>query len=380
MRPPSPGAGLGVLGCFGLNTNGRLTYGLAGALFVGAWSAAAHQQVHEVWRTRGMSPGSALLRLTLIGLLGSVICFVVMGLGLGLGATIYGARTGWASTLPLPMEDIALGQGRTVLAYAVAGILGISVGLFLNQIWATIALALITVAYVPLTGALLNRATPLVDLLPWGPFGSLRATLTGNGAIFGADPHQGRMVTLATAQLTLLAWLVVGSALALAATGAIRITRQRWSLVAIPVSLACAAGIATFLPPAMKGNVPWQWTPTWREAVRTHQDSRSVVARWGQWTAAEDTRSPTLLLPDGTDRALGASEALRRPGPTTVQPESSMMGPSDIWLEKTFATPLTSGNVVLRGARFQFRLRRTESGWRIASIEGPMLELAVRPR
>lgn len=375
-RPP-----LGLAGTLALNTDGTLTYGLAGSALLTALVVSGYNSLADVWHTRGDGLferlGTALGFVVPLAILTRLVAIA----GVEAGGVVDGLRRGWrwGSLVPLPASDLLSGQCRQIVAYLIAGVFGAIVALAArNQIAAVAVVLAATVPYIPFVGALANRIGPALDAFPWAPFGALRGALTGNGGIFGNDPEHIRMVSATPATLALVGWLVVGVAWFFL-SGSVRGDKMiLMYAVPMPAALAVVVAASLTLPPAMADNVPWRWTPQWRHARDQGQDSRQVAQRWADLTAAKDARASRLFVtgePSAVDPDI--AEVLGAASSVEAEPESDMVSPEYVRLNMTFDPVRRSGNVVIDAAQLQVRLRAVGSGWRISRVEGPFVHVEV---
>jgi hypothetical protein len=378
-RPP-----LGLLGSLALNTDGNLTYGLGGAALLAGLAVAGYDELADVWHAYGVGAFERFVRALVYALPLAIVARVTAIAGVLTGGAIDGARRGWrwGSLVPIDFGDFATGELRLLLAYLAIAALGSMVALACRSQVVTAAVILAgTAVYVPFVGALANRAGPVLGVLPWAPFGALRGALTGNGAIFGVDTNQMRIVEPLPAALAFVGWFAVLAAwyLMRPALGSADRTVLMYA-VPVPAALAvaCVAGLA--LPAAMEGHVPWRWSPQWREATASGQDSRQVSQRWAKLTAqGSDTAGLFVSAAAAADIPGDVATVLRDADSVTVSSESSMLTPEYTQLEIEFRPVRRSGNLVIDRAQLQLHLKQVGSGWRIIRVEGPFVRVEAAP-
>lgn len=378
-RPP-----LGLVGSVALNTDGSLTYGLAGSALLTGLVVAGYNDLADLWHARGIGLFERLVRTLLYSVPIAAAVRLVAVAGILVGGAIDGARRGWrwGSLVPVDRSEMLTGQARVLIAYLVIAAFGSLVALVCRSqaVTASVVLAM-TAVYVPFVGAIANRAGPVLDVLPWLPFGAVRGAVSGNGAILGTDPTQARVVETLPASLVFIGWLVAVAAWYLlrpaAGTG-----DRAWVMYAVPVpaslALVCVAGLA--LPAAMDGHVPWRWSPEWRHAKAEGQDSRQVSELWAERAGHQADITP-LFVSAAAARAVpdDARTVLRNGNHVTVAPESSMLSPEYTRVTVEFHPARRSGTLLIDRAQFQLRLKQVGKTWRIVRVEGPFVRVQAAP-
>jgi hypothetical protein len=383
---PATHAPFGVLGSLLLSTDSNLTYGLAAALFVGIGVGSSYSLLGEIWHTHGVGTGSRTTAAIATAMLGAIGCRIAVVAGMMVGGAIDGIRRQfrWGSLVPESTSAILRGQLRVTACYLVAAALGCLLALAIRHAVATTVIGVcLTLPYIPLIGALANRAPRILGALPWAPFGALRGLVSGNGAIFGDDPSLFRAIAAATAASVLAGWLTVLVVAAFRTPGAFGRERERiQAALLLAAAVACAAVVGGVLPRAIGGSIPWQWRPSWRDASAQGWDSRQVAVRWAE-TVHDQPGSPVNEF-FASRRAQAAVspdvlEAVRAGSAFTPEPMSRMRGPGQDSLEFAIVPSLRSGNVIVDGAGLQLGFRLVSGHWLIDSVSGPFIHAGTRP-
>jgi hypothetical protein len=374
---------LGLVGTLALNTDGVLTYGLAGSALMSAVVVSGYNSLRDLWHVSGSGLYERLSRALLFAVPVALVARAAAVTGVEAGGAVDGLRRGWqwGSVVPVRGTDLMAAQGRQMLAYLIAAAFGALVGLAARSQMVAITVVLATtVPFTPLVGALANRVGPVLDVFPWTPFGALRGALTTNGAIFGQDPDQLRLVSTPAASAVLVVWFTATVAWYLLGTSVRSDRAVLMYVVPLPAAVALVALTAILLPPAMAGHVPWRWAPDWRDAKERGEDSRQVAQRWADLTRADDANAQSLFAVSAPAQVgQDVIEVLTAAQRITVQPESEMFKPDYVRVELTFDPVRRSGNLLLDKAQLQIQLRRVGSDWRIVRVEGPYVHVRVAP-
>ncbi|WP_019874439.1 hypothetical protein [Sporichthya polymorpha] len=376
-----PGVGGSVVSTVSAN----LTYGLLGAMFAGLVAAAGHEVVADAWHSSG------------VGIRQRVASCIWLAASLGIAAralTVFAVAIGglfdglrrklhWGSTVPIDHGQLLQAQARLLGCYILAAVLGALLALAIRSFTASIlTVAAMSALYLPVTGALAERASSLLEVLPWLPFGSLRGTLTGNGGIFGARGVEPSRISTESALLLFVVWLLALAALAIRSG----VSGDGVRILAGASPIAAGVGVAVFaglvIPKAIADDVPWQWRPAWRHAHDAGWDSRQVASRWAELTKeGRADQTEELFAPSFEASAAppDAAEVLRLATSIEVEPTSSMLFPTITNLWVRFASPFQTGNVRATGASFQIVFEQVGERWLIQAIAGPTLEATIAP-
>lgn len=370
--------GSGAIAALKLSTEANLTYGPALAMVLGALIARADVRVGDVFHVSGHPPARRFSYSLQLAAAYAVPVRVVTVAGLLFGGAIHPASAATALAGGVLTGAFVLGQARLLAAYVVAAAMGTLIG------WAGRSAAtalgwvgLATVPYTPFFGSLANRAPHLLDVLPYGPFGALRAALSGNGGVFGDDPSHARPEHPGIALVVLAGWLVV---IALPSILRGRAAPLRVAGRALPVagSLTVAAVMGAAAPSALADGIPWRWQPSWRHAEAAGWDSRQVTLRWiGDVRAG---RSDATLFADPAYATTVDPEvlaAVKAAGTVSVPAESELRTPDVTVVSLVFTPPLASGNVEVTRAELQLGFTLTDGRWLIAGIAGPQVAARV---
>jgi hypothetical protein len=360
-------------------TEANLTYGPAIAMILGALMARADVRLADVFHAAGHRPSARFSYSLQNAAVFAVATRAVTLLGLIVGGIIQSSSS--PGDLPTSSAgQFALGQSRILAMYVLAASLGALVGWGARSTAAALGFACVaTLPYTAFFGALANRAHHVLDILPYGPFGALRATLSGNGGVFGNDSTQARFVDVQVAFVVLICWMF-----ALAVPSVLRgrsaPVRVLGPAIPVVVSAVVAAVIGAAAPTALAKSIPWQWQPSWRHAHDSGWDSRQVTLRWiSALRGNPGPRLDDLYASPAAGMTVDPEivAAVKAATSTAVQPQSKMRAPESIVVSLAFAPPLSSGNVEVSGAELQLGFELTNGRWLITHVEGPHVAARV---
>jgi hypothetical protein len=234
-----------------------------------------------------------------------------------------------------------------------------------RRIPAVVLASAIVVPYLPVVGALTNRAPRILDSYPYGPFGALRGALTTNGGILGDDPAHFRTITALAAGVVLFAWLALGFLVSAIPTGAVTLRPS------LPLIGRCVAGVATaaligaIVPKAVGGSQGW--------------DSRQVAAKWiaAERSGVGSARyvAPPYRQDDVPPSALSAIEGSTA---TRIEPISRMRGPYRVRALLLVNPPRQSGaNLLVDAAEIQLTMAFVDGRWLVRSVGEAAIHIVV---
>ena len=373
---PSTSTPRGVLGSIVLGADTSYTWGLALAVLAGVAIGTTAARMWDQGHVAGIDPVDHLSMVAGLAMIMGLLARVVTMFAAGSGGLVEVLRRGgnvmWPSEVELSMTSLLSGQARIALASVLAATGGAILGMVVRRRSAGIGVSLVLCGlYLPIVGAVTNRAPALLDLLVWLPFGALRAVLTGNGAIFGDDTTHLRPVSSATAAMALIAWGIVGSTVLWR-----RVRRAKhgdwrsWAAFAPPLVLAGLIGWG--LPRLVGDQIPWQWSPEWRHAEATGWSSPQVAERWVEALRTHDSSGLAELGPAAhADPAL--IEVFASATGVDVESANEMFAPDRVVVRLTFDPPVFTGNVVVDEAGFQLWLAEDSGRWLIQEVMGPVV-------
>ncbi len=354
-------------------TEANLTYGPAIAMILGALMARADVRLGDVFHAAGHRPSARFsYSLQNAAIFALATRAATVG-GLVVGGIVQSSST--AGDLPkLSARTLAVGQVRIAAMYVLAAALGALAGWAARSTAASLGfVCAVTLPYTEFFGALANRARHVLDILPYAPFGALRATFSGNGGVFGDNSSHARYVDVHVAVVVLICWL-----LALAVPSMLRgrsaPLRALGPAVPVVASAVVAAVIGAAAPRALAASIPWQWQPSWRHAHDAGWDSRQVTLRWISALRGDaGSRLGDLYASPapGTTVDPEIVAAVTAATSTAVRPQSRMRSPEVVVVSFAFAPPLSSGNVEVSGAELQLWFALTNGRWLITRVEGP---------
>jgi hypothetical protein len=379
---PTNAAPTGVLGAIVLTSDSNYTYGLALCLGIGLLVGMSYQVLSDVWHTAGVSRPHLVCKVLVASALSALLSRLVVVGAIASGGLVDGVRRGlqWNASTPGLTDGFVKTQARDLGAYVLVAVMGGLVAVAARRrIPAVVLASAIVVPYLPVVGALTNRAPRILDSYPYGPFGALRGALTTNGGILGDDPAHFRTITALAAGVVLFAWLALGFLVSAIPTGAVTLRPS------LPLIGRCVAGVATaaligaIVPKAVGGSVPWQWQPNWRHATSQGWDSRQVAAKWiaAERSGVGSARyvAPPYRQDDVPPSALSAIEGSTA---TRIEPISRMRGPYRVRALLLVNPPRQSGaNLLVDAAEIQLTMAFVDGRWLVRSVGEAAIHIVV---
>ena len=376
LRLGIDGAPQGVWSSLLENAEGNLTYGLAGAVLLGTVTASGIVQLDQWLHSVGIDPPIRITLALLGGVFSGLLIRVAIVVTEMTGGVIKDVGAAARPGLPMPAASgLAQGQVRILVVSGLCGLLGAGISVMVRRSLAGLGVsAALVVIYVPFVGAAANRVPGVLNVLPYLPFGSLRAALTGNGGIFGDDPIQARFLGAFPGallySLDLLLAIGIGYLLTIRVSFAVS-ARMLVPATALVLGAGTAAAAGAILPAALSGEVPWQWQPQWRSAHSAGWSSDAVAVRWAHQVATGGVGKDLFASPVD---ALAASRMdlapLRTPG-STARTQFLDGGGLGVRLLVTLSPAVVSGNVSVREIDYQLTFRVVHGRYLIDGITPP---------
>jgi hypothetical protein len=370
---------LGLLGVLTLAADANLTYGAGLALVAAATASTRVLRLDDVLHARGVLPSDRLLLACFSGCFAAItlrLVALVAGALAGIVQSVW--RAGHLIVAPPgagSVSSIISGQGRVAVFYLLAGLLGALIALALRSLVASVITSIALVAlYFPAMGAVAQRAPKLIDVLPWLPFGALRALLSSNAAIFGARPTDIRFISIGRAAGTSVVWFLALGSVAVTRTLGMSPSKgfrfRRPTVVVAATLLAVVIGWA--LPTVAAGHVPWQWSAQWRDAEAHGRSTIQIAKRWPHSLEAASLYA-TPAVAGGIDRA-GLINV--PPFDVKVPSANELNGPLTVPLVLRYRAPLRTGNVAVASTEYQLRFEVHDGRYLITRVEGPLIAKA----
>ena len=368
--------GRGPIAAVVFSNEAAFTYGLGLALLLGAMIARTERHMADVWHSAGHPTSGTFGQTLRTAAVFALVIRIALIVGLLAGGALH-AATQPGTAFPATLD--AVSQLRLAAGYVLASAVGVLIGWTVSTTTAALAWAVAaTLPYTVIFGAMTNRAPALLDLLPYGPFGAVRAVLSGNGGLYGDDPTQVRLESPPVAFVVLSCWVLALSAPAVLRGRAI-LFRPFGLVAAVALSLVSAVVIGAVAPSALAGSVPWQWQPSWRHAHDTGWDSRQVAERWTAAVRNSSSALPELYFDTAAQRGVDPEvlHAVQAASAVAVVPQNQMQFPTATIITLTYTPPVRSGNVEVLHAQLQLRHVVVHGRWLITAVSGPYIDATV---
>jgi len=379
LRLGFPGAPQGMWDSLFGDTEGNLTYGLAGAVLLGTATAAGIVQLDQWLHSAGIDPSTRITLALLGGVFSGLLiraAIIVTEITGGVINQVFGTA-GPALALP-SVRELIQGQSRLLVVSVLCALLGAAISVMVRRPLAALGVSTaLVLIYVPFVGGAANRVPGVLNVLPYLPFGSLRAALSGNGGIFGLDPGQERLLGAVPGallySLDLLLAIGIGYLITAKLPTAVP-ARALLPATALLLGTGTAAAAGAILPPALGGEVPWQWQPQWRSAQNAGWSSDAVAVRWADQVTTGGANSNLFASPADAQAASRIDLVpLRTTGASArAQFTDQKNAGQRIRLLVTLSPPVLTGNVSVSQIEYQLTFHVVHGQYLIDAITEPL--------